>query len=920
MIFVGALLSSCTPGGGEVTTEVVTDPVPETTIFSPETTAPVTEEVTTDEVTTENSPETTVIPEIYEAYVYIYWPTGETEKITLKPEEKLNSEILAEYVPVSDDSRLEIKGWEYSAKKDGEGKAYDLTDPPAVPLEGLHLYPIVEKSYRVRFYAGIGSFLTGINPEFYIAEGESFKIADLFSEMPYRADDEVYTYSFGGFACDGKNYTIGDSITVLGPMDLEAFYSKTELLYTVKISTEFGELIGGGKEQLITCDYFSAVKLIESYNAYTSEDVYFHDATHEFSGIDVLKTGREWNITLVWQHIDIRFTVTFDYGEGQTAIISQISAGGKVIIPTGERLADAERYYDFVGWRDISGQLYNGGYELTVNESMTLYAEYVPGERRVYTVTFDTEVGSFADGTPILVLTGHYGDPIEAPALSDVTFGEVVYKFVGWSADVPTVFGEDAEFTAVYTTEKPVYFINYYIDGDLYLTEHHYAGTPLSAPDTPKTEDGVIFGGWLGLPENMPESDLDIYAETRLPKVIYLLDGEEISSQPLKAGTLVSIAAPAQKHGYAVSGWSTSDIEVLTEGGFIMPAFDVTFSAISTPNHHTVKYILDGVEIYTDNVLFGEIYTVRGIEVRLGYSFSGWKIGDINEDASGKVITVSDEDIVFFAEFERCSYRVNYYLEEELLYSDEYFFGDVVAVRSLEEQTGCTFAWRSAGVDINSGSFYMPAEDVDIYGAFSVGDNKMIFMIDGKEYGRIGVVSGQTVDLGMMPTKYGYTFSGWSCDAVDVSSGVFEMPEGDIILRGSFVPNAHDIFFIDIQTGDVLSTSNLDYSAHFSLVDRIYTMAGKVSDGWILLAGHAMLEGDEYIMPDSDVIFGIVWEDCLTLEIDEEYYIPYFALFVEEFGGLRYDEATKTVYISEPSIKAHGESVGITVVYEYENQ
>ena len=168
-------------------------------------------------------------------------------------------------------------------------------------------------------------------------------------------------------------------------------------------------------------------------------------------------------------------------------------------------------------------------------------------------------------------------------------------------------------------------------------------------------------------------------------------------------------------------------------------------------------------------------------------------------------------------------------------------------VRPNEEQTGCTFAWSSAGVDITSGIFIMPAGDVDIYGAFSAGDNTMIFMIDGKEYGRIGAVSGQTVDLGMMPTKYGHTFSGWTCDEIDVSEGVFKMPEGDIVLRGSFVPNAHDIFFIDIASDVIINTSHLDYSARFSLVDRIYTAPGKVSDGWILLAGHALLDGDEYI-------------------------------------------------------------------------
>ena len=920
LILVCALLSSCTPGGTEVTTEAMTDPAPETTLDADEeTTAPETEAETTGEATTEIPADTTDPPSVFEVVVYIYDALGNASEYVTKDTTLPSSLLESIELPSADGKRAELLGWEYSVEKNGERMHYDKNDPPIITYAGLHVYPVIEYSFRVRFSGGMGSFLSGIEPEHYITEGNSFRITDLFSQMPYRADDEVYTYSFSGFTYGGKEYSIGDSITVTSPMELEAVYTKEELKYTVTISTEFGELIGGGKEQTVVCNYFDAVKLTESYNAYTSEDIYLHDAMHEFSGISVTKTGREWNVVLNWIHKDIRFTVTFDYGEGQTALVSQITAGGKVIIPVGARLADAERYYDFVGWRDSTGQLYNGGFELTVNENMTLYAEYAPGERRVYTVTFDTEIGSFDDGSPIFVLTGYFGDRITPPELTDVTVGEILYKFEGWNREIPALFSEDMAFTAVYKTEKPVYYVNYYVDGDLYLTEPHYAGTDLTPPAEPEIEEGFIFSGWQGIPEAMPEGDIDIFSEIRLPRVVYLLDGAEISSQEVKAGTLVSLASPVQKQGYTVSGWSTSDIEGFSEGGFTMPRYDVTFNAVSAANKHTVKYILDGEEIYSDSVLFGEVYTVRGIEVRIGYEFSGWKANGLDLEGLGGLFTIPDEDIVFFAQFEICSYKVNYYLEDELIYSDEIRFGEEVTLRPPEEQVGCTFAWRSAGVDLSDGVFSMPAGNVDIYGAFSAGENDVIFIIDGKEYGRIGVVSGQTIDLGMYPTKSGNTFTGWSCDEIDVSSGVFVMPEGDIVLRGSFIPNAHDIFFVDIATGEVINTSHLDYSARFSLVDRVYCIAGKVSDGWILLQGHALLDGDEYIMPDCDVTFGIVWEDCLTLEIDEDYHIPYFALLSDEYGGVRFDEAAKTVYISEPSIKANGESKGITVIYEYQD-
>lgn len=924
LILIGVLLVACTPGMGETTT------APETTLASPDTTAPITPETSavpdettapeTEAFTTEPPDETTEPPSVFEAKVYVYDALGKASEYIIKSTTLPSSALRSIDLDVGEDRRAKLVGWEYSIAKDGERKPYDVNEPPLVTLEGMHVYPVIEYSYRVSFSAGEGTFPEGAKTEFYVSDGESIKISELLAAMPTKADDNEYAYTLLGFMLEGKQITADDAVKVTAPLALEAVFGKEELIYTVDIFTEFGELIGGGKEKTVTCNYRDAEELIKSYDSYSSEDVYLHDAMHEFSGISVTKTGREWKIVLNWIHIDIRFTVTFDYGEGQSALISQIAAGGKVIIPTGERLFDAERYYDFVGWRDDAGQLYNGGYELTVNENMTLRAEYAPGERRVYTVTFDTEIGSFTDGSPILVLTGYYGDPVVIPELSDVTVGEVVYKFSGWNAEVPSAFTEDMSITAVYTTEKPVYYINYYVNGDLYLTEPHYAGTALVIPEAPEAEDGMIFCGWQGVPELMPEHDVDIYSETRLPKVIYILDGEPVSSQEVKTGTLVSLAAPAQKPGYAVSGWITADIESLTDGGFIMPAFDVVFNATSAPNHHTVKYVIDGVEVYSDSVLFGDIYTVRGIEVRLGYEFSGWKSQSYDIESLGGIFTVPDEDIVFFAEFTICSYKVNYYVDDELLYCDEFLFGDTVTLRPREEQTGCTFAWRSAGVDISSGTFSMPAGDVDIYGSFSAGDNEMIFIIDGKEYGRIGVVSGQAIDLGLYPTKYGHSFTGWSCDETDVSSGLFVMPEGDIVLRGSFIPNAHDIFFKDIATGEVINTSHLDYSARFSLVDRVYCMAGKVSEGWILLEGDALLEGDEYVMPDCDVVFGIVWEDCLTLEIDEDYHIPYFALLYDEYGGVRYDEATKTVYISEPTIKAAGESEGITVVYEYEAQ
>ena len=916
LLVLCALFSGCTPGGSEVTTSPDKETSPETTLgISPETTSAETDEDTS------NAPDTTVIPEIYESRVFVYDYLGDSVVHILKPGETLPKDALDFNGDSPEEGVLaEIKGYEYSISKDGERRSYDPANPPVATPDGMHIYPVIEYKYRIVFEAGEGRFAYGSKIEFYVRAGSVVKVSELLTEMPEKAEDNDYEYPLLGFMLDGNQISTDETVKASSPMSLTAVYGKEEIIYNVRISTEFGELIGGGQELTLSCNYRDAEKIIESYNSYSSEDIYLHDALHEYSGITVSKTGREWKVVLNWKHVDIRYTVTFDYGDGQEAVLSHISADGKAILPTPERREDKERYYDFVGWRDKNGQLFEGGSEITVSESITFSAEFVPSDYKVYTVVFKTAVGVFSDRSTSVVVMGHYGDDLTPPRAPDASYlkvGEVVFEFAGWDAEVPHEFTEDRVFNAVYTTAQPVYYLNFYIDDELYLSVPHYASTPLVNPERPESTKGMIFSGWSDLPEKMPEHDVELYASARFPEILYMLDGEIYSHSEAKAGVLVTLAAPAEKPGHTVSGWSTADIESLQNGGFVMPEKDIVFTATSVPKPHTVKYLISGVLFYTDNVFFGEVYTVRGIEVRTGYNFSGWKLQNTGVDAASGILSVPDEDLVFVGEFERCSYNVNYYLEDEIIYVDTYYYGDTVTLRPHEEQEGCTFAWHSAGANITSGRFNMPAGDVDIYGIFSDGDNKVIFVIDGNEYGSIGFSAGEEVYVAFTPTKLGYTFSGWNCDDIDVSSGEFIMPEGNIILRGSFIPNAHDIFFVDIATGVVINTSHLDYGSSFSLGDRIFCDAGRISEGWVLIAGHAVSNGDEYIMPDSDVIFGLIWEDCLTLEIDEDYHIPYYALLYDEFGGCRYDEATKTVYISEPSIKAAGESEGITVVYEY---
>ncbi len=921
LIIVSVLLTACNPVGGEVTTSVTTDPAPETSVITPETTAPETDETATGEVTAEKAPETTAPPSVFEAKVYVYDALGRAEEYIIKSTTLPSAALESVDLTVGDGVRTELVGWECSVTKDGERRPYDVNDPPFVTLEGMHIYPILEYSYRVRFLAGEGSFPEGTVTEFFVRAGERVSAAELLRAMPTPKDGEA-DRGFSGFICDGAEISAEAAFTVERAMTFTAVYIENDAEYEVLVRTEYGELPSGGTTAEFRGRLADAEGFVSKYENHNYPDIRTGGLLCRYAGATLEKNGRSWTLELKWELTSVGFTLVLDHGDGQQAVHAEIPEGERMVLPTLDRREGLERYYDFVGWRDVRGHLYNGGYELTVTEDMTFKAEFTEGAKRVYSVVFDTEIGVFPNGSPVIVIEGFYGDPLTPPAppeTSELTFGEVVYEFIGWSGEIPTSITDNLSFTALYKTEKTVYHLNLYIDGELYLSLPHYAEARLTAPEISGQELGRVFSGW-DMPEYMPESDLELYATTRDPEVVYILDCEIVSRIPTKSGTLVTLAESAHKYGHTVSGWSTANIGDIAGNSFTMPSHDVFFDATSVPNRHTVRYVIDGVEVYCDGVLYGETYTVRGIEVRIGHIFTGWSCSDARPCEPGGIIAIPDADIIFIGSFERCEYKVCYYLDGELLYSDAYFYGDRVTLRADEEQQGCVFAWHSAGADISLGSFMMPAGDVDIYGIFSSGDNRIYFVIDGVEYGSISVSAGERVDLGYTPTRGGYTFSGWSCDEVDSPNGIFIMPEGDIVLRGSFIPNTHEIVFTDIATGAVISTGSLDYGSRFSLGDRVFCLAGLVSEGWVLLDGHAVLEGDGYVMPDSDVIFGIVWEECLTVEVEEGYHVPYYALAGGEYNGCRYNGETKTVYISDPAVKVNGASEGVSVVYEYEVQ
>ncbi len=98
----------------------------------------------------------------------------------------------------------------------------------------------------------------------------------------------------------------------------------------------------------------------------------------------------------------------------------------------------------------------------------------------------------------------------------------------------------------------------------------------------------------------------------------------------------------------------------------------------------------------------------------------------------------------------------------------------------------------------------MPAHDVTVTGNFTINKYKLTYIVDGVEYKSSEVEYGSAITPEAEPTKEGYTFSGWR----EVPE---TMPAHDVIVTGTFIVNQYTItYMID---DEVYQTESVDYGS-----------------------------------------------------------------------------------------------------------
>ena len=190
-----------------------------------------------------------------------------------------------------------------------------------------------------------------------------------------------------------------------------------------------------------------------------------------------------------------------------------------------------------------------------------------------------------------------------------------------------------------------------------------------------------------------------------------------------------------------------------------------------------------------DTYAFGTDVTVRTAHPeKEGYTFTSWaNIANIVEVAADGKFTMPAQDVRFDAQFRINQYNVIYKVDNKEVYTDVYDFNSDVVIRDVPTKEGYTFTgWKIGTADAEN--FKMPAHDVAIEGTFAINRYTVTYKVDTEVVGTDVYDFNSDVVIRPVPTKEGYTFSGWKIGTADAEN--FKMPAHDVTIEGTFAKNS----------------------------------------------------------------------------------------------------------------------------------
>ncbi|MBQ3619451.1 MAG: InlB B-repeat-containing protein, partial [Bacteroidales bacterium] len=278
------------------------------------------------------------------------------------------------------------------------------------------------------------------------------------------------------------------------------------------------------------------------------------------------------------------------------------------------------------------------------------------------------------------------------------------------------------------------------------------------------------------------DSKVAVFTGSEIKPTVKLLDGEtEIPSSEY----IVSYSDNIQK-----SDQAKVIITNKNGGNYVVSNVVETFEIVEQDQAYKVTYITNGHG--PENKV---VYAVKNATMILppdmiaeGYSLEGMYT-DADFTAGSKWDYDNDvvnSDITLYANWTINKYTIKYYVDgaTTATQTDEYDFGATVTPYN-NHLTGCTIVWDKEIPSV------MPAQNLEIHGDNITNKHNLIYLLDGIEYSKETIAFGTTLTIKPAPSaREGHTFSGWTPSSLPST-----MPDEDITVNGSYIPNKHTITF-----------------------------------------------------------------------------------------------------------------------------
>ena len=467
-------------------------------------------------------------------------------------------------------------------------------------------------------------------------------------------------------------------------------------------------------------------------------------------------------------------SVTFVDYDSTVLSAQSVAHGSAAIAPT----APEREGYAFIGWdKDFSN----------VTEDMTVTAQYSANS---YSITYTV------NGEEYTAQTYEFGAVVSAP---EYTVPEG-HTFSGW--DIPeTMPAENLVLDAALTVNE--YTVTYNINGEIYAIQVYAYGEEVFAPayDVP---DHFTFSGW-DTPATMPAENIVLDAtlvEDGKYTVSFMVDGETYFTFTGYEGDAITVPENPEKLGYTFDAW-----DGMPEDG-VLPAANITVTAVWSVNTYTITYKVNGEEYTAQTYEFGAAVSAPEYTVPEGHTFSGWDIPE----------TMPAENLVLDAALTVNEYTVTYNINGEIYAIQVYAYGEEVFAPAYDVPDHFTFSgWDTPAT--------MPAENI-VLDATLVEDGKytVSFMVDGETYFTFTGYEGDAITVPENPEKLGYTFDAWDGMPED---GV--LPAANITVTAVWSVNTYTITYT--VNGKGYSIQTYEYGA--AIITPAYDVPeGYTFSGW----------------------------------------------------------------------------------------